>query len=451
MSLSWCVTHARRRWGLIRHYSERVSKAGRLARPCSIPMLLLAGLIFVQPAYSQELQVLDVGQSSDIKVPASKDLHPDRCYVELVPAEISNDSLYSLEVRECDPPKDVGKEDVGRNFANTRANIIVSNGPDLGPIHNRLTNSQTSNQATALSVGNSSQPYALGGPAEKDPASVKTEGAMFLTGSDYKSGTRLPVNVWVQGQPIYFEDNSGGGNRDGHAGLGFLGADVLVGSSVLVGVMAQLDWMDESSPVSGSKIDGDGWMVGPYMSMRLLPQVFLDARAAWGESSNTVDWSSGNRDKFDTDRMLLSARLSATVRKPDMPNLRIAPSVSVSYFDEKQHSYNSAETGFVPEQDVSLGRATFGTEFGYTFDNADGTKIEPLVAIKGIWDFEKEDITIIGGQVVSPNDFRGLVEAGATLTTTNGLSIRATGSYDGIGDDDFEAYKGQFFIIMPFN
>ena len=64
---------------------------------------------------------------------------------------------------------------------------------------------------------------------------------------------------------------------------------------------------------------------------------------------------------------------------------------------------------------------------------------------------EKEDITTIGGQVVSPNDFRGLVEAGATLTTTNGLSIRATGSYDGIGDDDFEAYKGQFFVIMPFN
>ncbi|MGI9379831.1 MAG: autotransporter outer membrane beta-barrel domain-containing protein, partial [Methyloligellaceae bacterium] len=345
-----------------------------------------------------------------------------------------------------------GEEDVGRNFANTRANIIVSNGPDLGPIHNRLTNSQTSNQSTALSAVSGTQALAIGGPTDGELASAQTSGAMFLTGSDLKSNMRLPVNIWVQGQPIYFEDDTGGGDRDGHAGLGFLGGDVLVGSSVLLGIMAQFDWIDESSPVSDSKIDGEGWMVGPYVSVRLLPQVFLDARAAWGQSSNTVDWlATNNRDKFDTDRMLLSARLSATLRKPDMPNMRIAPSVSVSYFDETQHSYNSAQTGFVPEQDISLGRATIGTEFGYTFDNADGTKIEPLIAIKGIWDFEKDDITTIGGQVVSPNDVRGLVEAGATITSSSGLTLRATGSYDGIGDDDFEAYKGQLFVIMPFN
>ena len=38
-----------------------------------------------------------------------------------------------------------------------------------------------------------------------------------------------------------------------------------------------------------SNVDGNGWMIGPYLSARIHDNIYLDLRAAWGRSSNDVD------------------------------------------------------------------------------------------------------------------------------------------------------------------
>jgi hypothetical protein len=53
--------------------------------------------------------------------------------------------------------------------------------------------------------------------------------------------------------------------------------------------------------------------------------------------------------------------------------------------------------------------------------------------------------------VIGSNAFRGKLEGGATYTAPSGVSVRASVSYDGIGDSDFQSYQGRAFVAVPLN
>ena len=76
--------------------------------------------------------------------------------------------------------------------------------------------------------------------------------------------------------------------------------------------------------------------------------------------------------------------------------------------------------------------------------------LEPFVGLKGVWDFTRTTQTTAAGEPISGGDVHGRAEAGATLRTSSGLSFRALGSYDGIGDDKFHAWAGRATVVLPF-
>ncbi|MCP4243031.1 MAG: hypothetical protein GY772_20960, partial [bacterium] len=78
--------------------------------------------------------------------------------------------------------------------------------------------------------------------------------------------------------------------------------------------------------------------------------------------------------------------------------------------------------------------------------------IEPHASITGLWDFDDAgNLTTLAGTVAGANDLRAKVEGGVLFTRPGGVSLRATGSYDGIGDDDFSAYSGKLWVNLPLN
>lgn len=52
---------------------------------------------------------------------------------------------------------------------------------------------------------------------------------------------------------------------------------------------------------------------------------------------------------------------------------------------------------------------------------------------------------------MEPEEFRGQVEGGVLIKTPDGYSIRAAGSYDGIGDKDLEAWSAKAWLNVPLN
>jgi outer membrane autotransporter protein len=258
--------------------------------------------------------------------------------------------------------------------------------------------------------------------------------------------TRSGFDLWIEAHVSQFKAEDRGLNNSGHFGIVYAGADYLLTSSILVGALVQYDWAGERSKTFGSEVSGQGVMAGPYVSVRLTPNLFLDARAAWGLSDNKVDPFGLYEDTFATNRWLASANLTGNWR---FGNIRLTPSAGVTYVEEKQHSYVDALGVFIPSQTVSLGRFAVGPEIAYRFVTGSGATIEPHVSLKGIWDFDKPDVATVGGLILAGDDLSARLQAGLLARAPSGWSFRGVVSYDGVGSSQFNSIGGQVWLNVP--
>jgi outer membrane autotransporter protein len=286
--------------------------------------------------------------------------------------------------------------------------------------------------------------------AERDKrASLSPDGAARLglrQGAGHGEARPAPFDVWLQGNSAYFETSHRDGRRKGHAAIVSAGADVLLRPGVLLGVMAQLDWMSDSSPEVGRNRDGQGWMAGPYLSLRLTPHLFFDARATWGRSDNKIDPLGSYVDSFETSRALASAKLTGYW---SYDALKVRPSAEVLWYSETQDAYENAIGISIAKQSFSLGRAVIGPELGYKLEMAEDTIVEPFVGVKAIWDFARTQDETAAGEPIGNDGLTARAEAGLSVRTPSGISLRAAGAYDGIGSSRYHAVQGRARVAIP--
>jgi len=255
-----------------------------------------------------------------------------------------------------------------------------------------------------------------------------------------------PWDIWVEGRYAAFDDDNGNLDRNGHVGVLYVGGDYRVAENMIVGMLAQFDWSKDKSGALSSKVDGDGWMVGPYLSARIHDNIYLDIRAAWGGSSNdlALDGATGG---FDTSRWLVKGTLSGNWVHEAW---RFTPSAELAYIVESQDAFTNSAGTDVPGQDVSLGRLQFGPEIGYRIAHSEDAFIEPFVAIKGVWDFDNPN-AVIDGYATGPGDVWGRLQGGLNVATTSGWSVRGLASWDGLGASDYTGYTLQGSMNVPLN
>lgn len=254
-------------------------------------------------------------------------------------------------------------------------------------------------------------------------------------------------DVWVEAHYLTYGSNLANIATDGQFGILYVGADYLFGDAFIAGFLVQFDWAEETSATLNSRIEGSGTMAGPYVSARLAPNLFFDARVAWGTSDNRVDPFGLYTNSFSTERWLAHAKLTGNWHSGD--DVRVTPSLSVDYVREQRDGYVDSLGVTIPAQTVELGRLTFGPEIARRFVAADGATYEPFVALTGSWDFARSQDLSLTGQPASADAFHGKVQAGLLARMPNGVSLRVAGSYDGIGSSDFDAYGGQFWLNIP--
>jgi len=256
-----------------------------------------------------------------------------------------------------------------------------------------------------------------------------------------------PWDLWVEGRYSAYDDDNGNLDRNGHVGVLYVGGDYRVAENMIVGVLAQFDWAKDDSGVLASTVDGNGWMIGPYLSARVHDNIYLDVRAAWGRSSNDIDVA-GASGSFDTSRWLVKGTLAGNWAYDAW---RITPSAELAYVTESADAFTNTGGTFVAGQDVSLGRLQFGPEVGYRIQHTADIFIEPFAALKGVWDFDNPDVAIVDGFVVGPGDFWGRLQGGLNVVTSSGWYIRGLASWDGIGADDYNGYTLQGTVNVPLN
>ncbi len=265
----------------------------------------------------------------------------------------------------------------------------------------------------------------------------------------YDNGTKDPeladseMGCWDLWGETHYTHYSDAGSRSGDFAVGYLGIDCQIHASTIAGVLVQVDWMDDKIGSADSASNGTGWMVGPYATVRLTPNMYFDIRAAWGRSDNDVSIAGVTGD-FETERWLVHARLSGNFYVDDY---RVTPEASLSYIEEAQDSFMNSAGNNVAAYTASLGRLKFGPEIAKRILTSSGDYAEPFVSLNGVWDFDSTNVTVANSSY--SNSLRGMVKAGIIYRKPNGINFRLAVKYDGIGSGSYSAYGGEFWLNIP--
>jgi Autotransporter beta-domain/Bacterial Ig-like domain (group 3)/IPT/TIG domain len=283
---------------------------------------------------------------------------------------------------------------------------------------------------------------------------LKAEGGDALGfggGAGPTPGAHLsPFDLWIEGKYASFRDKRTTTDLDGHFGIVTIGADYVLNPKLLVGTLVQFDSLRQSSTKQSTEASGNGWMAGPYATLRLTEHVFLQGRAAWGQSSNEVSPFLTYVDKFDSTRWLASATLSGRWTHGAWA---FRPSASVSYIEDVTKSYADTFGVVIPSVKSQLGQAKMGPEVSYKYHVSSDLVLEPRAGVQLIWNFAggatADGLGSIGGDAAGPSGARGRAELGVRATTSSGIGLDLSGSYDGIGASGYSATTGRATLRVP--
>ena len=351
---------------------------------------------------------------------------------------------------------------IGRFLAH-RLSLLIGQGPDELGFLRRVPNALWGGAAAG---GGATQPLSFSGTstASGDRIDFATSlGQMMQAQADKDAiGSALAyakpaksrinpeptINAWIEAHFSSFRSKDGGLDNRGRFAVVYAGVDYLLTANVLVGALVQFDWMKEKSNTLSSTVDGHGTMGGPYISLRLTPDIFFDSRFAWGMSNNTVNPFGYYTDAFSTDRWLAHAKLTGNWRWGDF---RVTPGIAADYAQERQRDYTDSLGFLIPGQTVSLGRLSFGPEIGRRFVAANGMVFEPMASLIGQWDFVKTEVIGLNGLPADSDRLHAKAQVGLQARAPNGFSARIAGTYDGIGNSSFQSIGVEVWLSMPLN
>ncbi|MEP4149732.1 MAG: autotransporter outer membrane beta-barrel domain-containing protein, partial [Lentilitoribacter sp.] len=226
------------------------------------------------------------------------------------------------------------------------------------------------------------------------------------------------------------------------------GTHYFISNDVLVGMLTQFDWAEEINHSTGSTVSGNGFMVGPYVAGKVKDQnLYYEARALWGKSSNDVTPIGTYTDNFETERWLASLKVQGSYDLND--EVTIKPEVSLSYFKEKQDAYTDSNSNLIPEQTISLGEFKFGPTVTRQFDVGNGYTMRTSAGLSGIANFSVKSAYASSSNTFANEKLRARLDAEVEVENEYGIRFTAAGYYDGIGASDFQSYGGTFGLIIP--
>ncbi len=342
-----------------------------------------------------------------------------------------------------------------RNFMARRADRIVAAAPDFSQRFSERESTERGSFAADMDgSGRSTMAFSASLSGMRNAAEAATPEIAGVT--NYERPFAENWDVWLAAEFASVKDNRAGDDARSDFAVTQLGIDYQVSDTLILGVMAQYDWMDEVSDeintaagaIAGAQVEGSGWMAGPYGVWKLADTLTFDALAMFGTSDNTVNPLGLYEDDFETDRYMLRANLTGEF---GTGNWRIRPQANLTHFEETQGAYTDSLNIAIPEQTLTLGRITAGPEVAWMERRNDGSYLELTSSVRAVWDYQAADLLNEAGLLVDgDDDMRADARVGIGAGFASGMNFRFEAGFAGLGVGDFEATTARFQLRIPF-
>ncbi|MGD9740179.1 MAG: autotransporter domain-containing protein [Bauldia sp.] len=253
------------------------------------------------------------------------------------------------------------------------------------------------------------------------------------TGSCQLATLDARLSFWIEATFERYRQGGEGDLVEGRVRMFQGGLDYLFGDRLILGITALIDGAQEVSTDRGYRVEGLGWMAGPYGAARLGDNIIFDAKILWGTSENDIHPFLNYTDVYHTTRWLATARLGG---EHTYGPVIVRPEMEFVYFRETQREYVDQNGITIPEQVFSRGRLTFGPEIAIPLVRPNGTTIEPFMTFQGVWD-------------ITASQLSARLEGGFRVTDGDGMSFQLMGTLGGIFVPDYRSWGVKASLTVP--
>jgi len=340
-----------------------------------------------------------------------------------------------------------------RNFMLRRADRIIEAAPDLSERLTAREQSGAGGFSANMDDGRYTMAFKASLAGARNQARERTAAAPGMPSHMRQDEGRM--DVWLSAELAGVTDNRAEERAKSDFGVAQLGVDWAVSSDLLIGVMAQYDWMDEhanevfeqAGAIAGAEVSGEGWMAGPYVVWRMADTLVLDGLALYGSSDNQVNPLGFYEDDFETDRFLLRANLTGEYTRGAWA---LRPQATLSHYEDQQKAYTDSFGIAIPGQTVTLGRLAAGPEVRWRQDRANGGFWQISTRVRAVWDYNPADLlTEAGVFTQGQSSLRADGELGLGARFDNGAELEFRLQMSGLGDTDFEANAARINLRLP--
>ncbi len=267
-----------------------------------------------------------------------------------------------------------------------------------------------------------------------DGAETLGYGASGSKDAPYQSRSRF--NTWVKGEYVDFDDDEANADRDGHLWVVTSGIAMQVGAQTTIGVLSRYRDGEADSNALNAELDSEFYGGGAFLTTTLGGglKVALAGLYETGDNDIRIGTATGS---FDSEHVTLEGRID---KRFERGTFWIEPGVGIRYIDTDQDNYTDSAGTLVTNQDLTLGRLTYGPTVGTTIVRGNAT-LKPFAKINGVWDFENDGTfaTSTAGTFTSGDNAINL-GGGIEIAYASGMVLKVEGNWYTF-DSDLEAWS----------
>ncbi len=266
-------------------------------------------------------------------------------------------------------------------------------------------------------------------------ANVTRDRGRFRFGLDSDFGLNGDRRFWLLAQGQWSESDA---NEVDYFNL-VVGGQLYRSDTVTIGAMLQLD--SAEATLAAGTFEGQGWLIGPYAVARLPDQpLSFSASLLHGRTDNTLTLTGQAPDEFSSNRTLFTAGVEGRYSFPN--ELTLIPSLDLAHVSVRQEAYVDSLANPVSEQTITQTEGSFGLGFERPFQLGNGDLLL-TGGISGIYSY-------LDTPVGSESSTRARIDLGARINIGTRTTLSLGTHYDGVGDDDYEAYGAALTFEMKF-
>jgi len=275
------------------------------------------------------------------------------------------------------------------------------------------------------------QPELIGFLSHSDAGSGAMQAHVTRGAGDLNLTSRSGLPVWFRLQGSWSEEDQ----SETRYAFGAVGGHLNVSDRFLLGAMLQFDHLNQDE--GARRIEGTGWLAGPYAVAQLLDQaLYLEARVLYGQLANTISPFGTYEDDFDTTRMLAQLRLAGEVEHGETT---FTPYVDAAYANEEQEAYVDSLGNTIGAQKIHLRQATFGVGFARPFATGGDAVAELTGGLAGVWSATSG--TAVAETVIPAyTGWRAKVNLGGRYQWASGSRFAISARYDGLGSEGYKDF-----------